>query len=87
VVDEPDASDGQEAGEVGEVRGPLIEDPCEEIVEVVLRTESSSTSKVIAIANTPSLKASSREVSKRSSMPGGFGPGVAAPFRYTMGGS
>jgi hypothetical protein len=39
----------------------------------VAGTEISSTSSVIAMANTPSLKASVRALSKRLPMPPGFG--------------
>ena len=59
VVVHPDDADREEAGHVCEVGRPDVQQLLAEVVRGA-STLSSSTSSVIAIAKTPSLKASSR---------------------------
>ena len=65
----PQPADREEARRVREVGRPLLGDPRPEALEAPRGMEMSSTSSVIAIAKTPSLKASILPLSKRSAMP------------------
>ena len=65
MVAEPDAPDHQEAREVRQVLRPLLLDPVQEVRVVAEGTPRSRTSSVIAMANTPSLNASTLLVDHR----------------------
>ena len=60
VVDDPEAADQREAEHEGEVLAPLVAERLGEVAVGHVGTSRVSTSSVIAIAMTPSLKATTR---------------------------